>query len=81
MGRHNGKARAQGLPVGRALVNKQRGGKYVADNSGEAKIRHTTDLSTNKQSIIDMNDLDELMDMVCDVQLYFICDLIGRRVD
>ncbi len=63
MGKHNGKARKSGLSVGSALVNKAR---REGRNGGAAAFLHTTDLEPKKnmQSVIESNDLDEMMAMV-----------------
>ena len=63
MGKHNGKARKAGLPVGAALVNRAR--REGRTNSSLAHM-HTTDLGdgNNMQSVLETNDLDELMTMV-----------------
>ena len=68
MGKHNGKSRNKGLQVGGALLRR----KHVQDgrhktNQGDAASRHTTEVGAdggNMQSIVEMNDLDELMNMV-----------------
>lgn len=63
MGKHNGKARKVGLSVGKTLVNKAK--KDGRTGSAAAYI-HTTDIpsSTNMQSIIESNDLQEMMSLV-----------------
>ena len=64
MGKHNGKARKNGLSVGSALVNKAR---REGRTGGAAAFLHTTDLEgpkKNMQSVIESNDLDEMMAMV-----------------
>lgn len=64
MGKHNGKARKSGLTVGSALVNKAR---REGRTGGAAAFLHTTDLEgpkKNMQSVIESNDLDEMMAMV-----------------
>ena len=73
MGKHNPKSRKKGLKVGQALLNKrhQQSTSHQSryDQSGDASARHTTELNdssapgANTQSIIEMNDLDELMNM------------------
>ncbi|KAI7841023.1 hypothetical protein COHA_005251 [Chlorella ohadii] len=63
MGKHNGKARKNGLSVGSALVNKAR---REGRTGGAAAFLHTTDLEgpkKNMQSVIESNDLDEMMAM------------------
>ena len=68
MGKHNGKSRNKGLVVGSALLKRKMGGGKT--NQGrkaeDAGSRHTTDMGgpNNTQSIVEMNDLDELMNMV-----------------
>ena len=68
MGKHNGKSRKKGIQVGSALLRRKMGNgpsqnKRAADDAGS---RHTTDSGGdfNTQSIVEMNDLDELMNMV-----------------
>jgi len=64
MGKHNGKARKHGLPVGNALVNRAK--KDGRTGSAAAYI-HTTDYGKqygNMQSVIESNDLQEMMNMV-----------------
>ena len=64
MGKHNGKARKLGLSVGNALVNKAR--RDGRTGSAAAYI-HTTDVPKdqgNMQSVIESNDLQEMMSMV-----------------
>lgn len=63
MGKHNGKARKAGLPVGASLKNKAR--REGKTNPSLAHL-HTTDLGDghNMQSVLETNDLDELMTMV-----------------
>ena len=68
MGKHNGKSRNKGLQVGGALMRRKMGGgpstnKRAVDDAGS---RHTTESGGdfNTQSIVEMNDLDELMNMV-----------------
>jgi len=63
MGKHNGKARKSGLSVGSALVNRAR----RDGRSGTAQsYLHTTDAAagTHMQSVIETNDLAEMMSMV-----------------
>jgi large subunit GTPase 1 len=67
MGKHNGKTRKKGIQVGSALLRRKMGNgpsqnKRAADDAGS---RHTTDSGGdfNTQSIVEMNDLDELMNM------------------
>ena len=63
MGKHNGKARKGGLGVGQALVNRAR--KDGRTGTAAAYL-HTTEtvVKTNMQSVIETNDLDEMMAMV-----------------
>ncbi|KDD73280.1 hypothetical protein H632_c2348p0, partial [Helicosporidium sp. ATCC 50920] len=62
MGKHNGKARKSGLSVGGALVNRAR--KQGRDGSGAA-FMHTTERAPegNLRSVIETNDLEEMMNM------------------
>ncbi|KAI8474842.1 MAG: hypothetical protein J3K34DRAFT_490873 [Monoraphidium minutum] len=60
MGKHNGKSRKQpGTRVGAALANR----KQATGPGGGGGGRHTTAEGTNMQSILDRNDLEELMAM------------------
>lgn len=63
MGKHNGKARKLGLPVGSALVNRA---KREGRNGTTAAWLHTTDseVTNNMQSVLESNDLVEMMSMV-----------------
>lgn len=65
MGKHNGKARKSGLSVGGALVNRAR--RDGRTGSAAAYI-HTTETPNNygdnMQSVIESNDLQEMMSMV-----------------
>jgi hypothetical protein len=63
MGKHNGKARKAGLVVGSALVNRA---KKDGRTGSAAAYLHATDtvVETNMQSVIEANDLDEMMAMV-----------------
>ena len=64
MGKHNGKARKTGLSVGSALVNRA---KRDGRTGSAAAYLHTTDTGSGKpnmQSVIESNDLDEMMAMV-----------------
>eukprot|EP00198_Chlamydomonas_reinhardtii_P009867 XP_001699204.1 hypothetical protein CHLREDRAFT_206017 [Chlamydomonas reinhardtii] len=65
MGRHNGRARKAGERVGATLAakNKKTAPKTQAEIG--ANFKHTTDagLGRNMQSVLDRNDLDELMAM------------------
>ena len=63
MGKHNGKARKSGLSVGSALVNRAR---RDGRTGSAAAYLHTTEpaAKTNMQSVIEANDLDEMMAMV-----------------
>ncbi len=67
MGKHNGKSRSKGLLVGNALLKRKMGGGSNANRrkADDAGSRHTTetDPGNNQQSIVEMNDLDELMNM------------------
>lgn len=62
MGKHNGKARKAGLVVGSALVNRA---KKDGRTGSAAAYLHATDtvVETNMQSVIEANDLDEMMAM------------------
>eukprot|EP00887_Chlorella_sp_A99_P006011 scaffold27.g6011.t1 len=64
MGKHNGRARKSGLPVGSALVNRAR---REGRTGGATAHLHTTDADDgrggNMQSVLESNDLDELMTM------------------
>lgn len=66
MGKHNGKARAQGLPVGAALTNRQKSRRGPAGEPTASTGRHTTELGPGMQSVLEASDLGELMDMVCE---------------
>ncbi|KAF6251424.1 hypothetical protein COO60DRAFT_1704822 [Scenedesmus sp. NREL 46B-D3] len=60
MGKHNGKARSQGgTKVGAALTRRHKSGF----GGGTFQDRHTTDMGGGMQSILERNDLDELMAM------------------
>lgn len=66
MGKHNGKARKSkgSVSVGSALVNRAR---RDGRTGTAAAYLHTTDAGSNKpnmQSVIESNDLDEMMAMV-----------------
>lgn len=65
MGKHNGKARKAGLTVGSALVNRAR---RDGRTGSAAAYLHTTEPGPapgkNMQSVIETNDLDEMMAMV-----------------
>ena len=63
MGKHNGKARKNGLSVGGALVNKAR---RDGRTGSAAAYLYTTEHApkNNMQSIIENNDLDEMLNMV-----------------
>ena len=64
MGRHNGKARKRGLPVGSALIKRKgnTGGGAPGSAEREAAVaRHTTELGPDKQSVIEVSDLDDFM--------------------
>lgn len=59
MGKHNGKARKAGLAVGAALVNRAR---REGRTSGATAHQFTTEaVSKNMQSVIENNDLEEMM--------------------
>ncbi|KAL6782518.1 hypothetical protein ACKKBG_A07095 [Auxenochlorella protothecoides x Auxenochlorella symbiontica] len=62
MGKHNGKSRKSGLSVGQSLVNRA---KREGRTAGAAAHMYTTDLGpdNNMQSVIERNDLDEMMAM------------------
>ena len=62
MGKHNGKARKNGLSVGGALVRKA---KRDGRTGGSAAFIHTTDIATKNtmQSVIENNDLEEMLSM------------------
>jgi hypothetical protein len=63
MGKHNGKARKGGISVGSALVNKAR--KDGRTGSASSYLFTTKDSpATNMQSVIENNDLQEMMSMV-----------------
>lgn len=60
MGKHNGKARkTTGERVGAALARR----KHTSAPGGGREDKHTTE-SNNMQSVLDRNDLDELMAIV-----------------
>eukprot|EP00878_Enallax_costatus_P006164 GHUV01006462.1.p1 GENE.GHUV01006462.1~~GHUV01006462.1.p1 ORF type:complete len:220 (+),score=52.30 GHUV01006462.1:205-864(+) len=60
MGKHNGKSRSTGgTKVGAALTRRHKGG----GGGGNFADRHTTDMAGGMQSILERNDLDELMAM------------------
>ena len=63
MGKHNGKARKSGLSVGSALVNRA---KRDGRTGSAAAYLHTTEVQVknNMQSVIESNDLEEMMAMV-----------------
>lgn len=63
MGKHNGKARKSGMPVGNALINRAR---KEGRTNGAASHMYTTAPGddTNMQSVIERNDLEEMMAMV-----------------
>ena len=62
MGKHNGRARKIGLPVGSSLVNRA---KREGRTAGAKAHFHTTDVAgPNTQSVLESNDLEELMSMV-----------------
>jgi large subunit GTPase 1 len=63
MGKHNGKARRNGLSVGSALVNRA---KRDGRTNAAAAHLHTTDAASGGnalQSVIETNDLQEMMSM------------------
>jgi len=65
MGKHNGKARKTGKSVGSALVNKaRRDGKIGAADSYLYTTDTRKDSGIGIQSVIQQNDLEELMSMV-----------------
>ncbi|WIA13595.1 hypothetical protein OEZ85_007161 [Tetradesmus obliquus] len=60
MGKHNGKSRSTGgTKVGAALTRRHKSGF----GGGTFQDRHTTDMGGGMQSILERNDLDELMAM------------------
>jgi len=64
MGKHNGKARKSGLSVGAALVSRAR---REGRTGSAAAYLHTTDdggSKANIQSVLEANDLDDMMAMV-----------------
>ncbi|KAK9821718.1 hypothetical protein WJX81_002790 [Elliptochloris bilobata] len=62
MGKHNGKSRSSGLKVGAALANRaKKGGMTKGGNADHFK--HTTDTAPAMQSVLEANDLNELMTM------------------
>ncbi|DBA95930.1 hypothetical protein WJX77_005491 [Trebouxia sp. C0004] len=65
MGKHNGKARPSGAKVGSALVNNARKGGKGGKIGAIDEFRHTTDPqgAPNMQSVIENNDLTELLTM------------------
>ncbi|KAL3153855.1 hypothetical protein ABBQ32_013427 [Trebouxia sp. C0010 RCD-2024] len=65
MGKHNGKARSSGTKVGTALVNNARKGGKGGKVGAIDEFRHTTDAqgAPNMQSVIENNDLTELLTM------------------
>ncbi|CAL5227407.1 g10365 [Coccomyxa viridis] len=60
MGKHNGKARAAGLKVGGALANRHKGGP---GKSGTSSRLHTTEQPPAMVSVLEANDLTEMMSM------------------
>lgn len=64
MGKHNGKARRSGLSVGSALVNRARRDGRTGSITSHL---YTTDMSTDKgatlQSVLENNDLQEMMNL------------------
>ncbi|WZN59239.1 ribosome-binding GTPase [Chloropicon roscoffensis] len=81
MGKHNGKTRSKGIKVGTALLNqkkKQAAAFRQGGPGGASSNRHTTDLmdgaGSNMQSIVDMNDLDELMNIAALAQRDFTAE-------
>eukprot|EP00884_Botryococcus_braunii_P020481 jgi/Botrbrau1/7116/Bobra.0165s0133.1 len=66
MGKHNGKSRTSGLPVGSALVNRAKKGLLGGQHSSG---RHTTKDAPSMQSILETNDLSEMLSLA---------DLAGR---
>ncbi|KAK9916643.1 hypothetical protein WJX75_005277 [Coccomyxa subellipsoidea] len=61
MGKHNGKARKAGLRVGAALSNRHKGGG-LRSGGKQTQGLHTTDQPA-MQSVLEANDLTELMTM------------------
>ncbi|QDZ18046.1 P-loop-containing nucleoside triphosphate hydrolase [Chloropicon primus] len=80
MGKHNGKSRNKGLMVGSALLRRKMGGGGGGRHKTQedASSRHTTELmdgsGSNMQSIVEMNDLDELMNMATLAERDFTAD-------
>ena len=64
MGKHNGKARRAGLSVGSALVNRARRDGRTGSAAAYLHTTDTTEKGPNMQSVIERNDLDEMMAMV-----------------
>ncbi|CAK0755588.1 hypothetical protein CVIRNUC_002386 [Coccomyxa viridis] len=60
MGKHNGKSRKLGLRVGGALANRHKGGPGKA---GTASKLHTTEQPAQLVSVLEANDLTEMMSM------------------
>ncbi|KXZ45888.1 hypothetical protein GPECTOR_49g472 [Gonium pectorale] len=65
MGRHNGRARKAGERVGAVLAAKNKKTAPTTQAAISAQFKHTTDAGPgrNMQSVLDRNDLDELMAM------------------
>ncbi len=72
MGKHNGKARKLGAPVGMSLINKAR---RDGRNGTATSYLHTTDPgpSHNMQSVLEGSDLAEIMEMVSTRLAFFPC--------
>ena len=65
MGKHNGKARKTGMSVGSALVNRARKeGRAGGPNSYLYTTEIHRDNGPGIQSVIQQNDLEDLMSMV-----------------
>ena len=64
MGKHNGKARKMGITVGSALVNRAKREGRAGTASAYLHTTEPVDKGPNMQSVIESNDLDEMMEMV-----------------
>ena len=64
MGKHNGKARKTGITVGSALVNRAKREGRAGTASAYLHTTEPVDKGPNMQSVIESNDLDEMMEMV-----------------
>ncbi|MEW5313900.1 MAG: hypothetical protein WDW38_005433 [Sanguina aurantia] len=63
MTKHNGKARNSGSRVGNILTSKNRKAGGGDKAKWETMWKHTTEIMGNTQSVLDRNDLEELMAM------------------